>query len=80
MAMIGTTARIGIACRATRYGQIDRSTQRAWDMITASVMPSTIEITRPMIAANAVHFRPSRIAVAGSAVEERLVDHLVRRR
>ena len=26
--MIGTRARIGIACMATRYGQIERSSQR----------------------------------------------------
>ena len=31
-AMIGTTARIGIACSATRYGHSDRSSHLACDI------------------------------------------------
>ncbi len=52
--MIGTRARIGIACMATRYGQIERSSQRACDMMIANDIPSTMAMARPISATLAV--------------------------
>ena len=51
---------MGIACRATRYGQTERSSHRAWAIATASAMPTTIAIVSPMSVTLAVTHRPER--------------------
>ena len=54
----GTIASTGSACAATRYGYIDRSSQRACAMSTAIEMPSTTLIANPISAVKVVHARP----------------------
>ncbi len=54
----GTIASTGSAWAATRYGYIERSIHRAWAITTASAMPSTMLIDRPITAAKVVQAMP----------------------
>ena len=52
-----------MACIATRYGQIERSSQRACDITIASAMPMTMAMTSPISDTRAVQYRPCSSAV-----------------
>ncbi len=63
---IGAMATSGTVCRMTAYGYSVRSSQIVWLIRTATKVPMTKAIVRPLTATTVVRARPSRIGCSRS--------------